>query len=97
MSVEEIRATYDLGPEAVIALVQRLLAIIAQQRQQIAALEAQVEALQARVKELETGLPLIARTAVSLPAAMASAGRTGVCANPAARNPGDSSAILATP
>lgn len=56
MSVEEIRATYDLGPEAVIALVQRLLAIIAQQQQQIAALEAQVEALQARVKELEDRL-----------------------------------------
>lgn len=56
VTVEEIRVTYDLGPESVIALVQRLLAIIAQQQQQIAALEAQVEVLQARVKELEDRL-----------------------------------------
>lgn len=56
MTGEEIRAIYDLGPEAVIALVQRLEAIIAQQQQQIAALQAQVAALQARVKELEDRL-----------------------------------------
>ncbi len=56
VTVEEIRAIYDIGPEAVIALVQRLEAIIAQQQQQIAALQGQVAALQARVKELEDRL-----------------------------------------
>jgi transposase len=43
---EEIRAVYDQGPEAVIALVEQLYALIAQHQEQIAQ-------LQGRVKELE--------------------------------------------
>jgi transposase len=46
MTREEIRAVYDQGPEAVIALVEQLYALIAQHQEQIAQ-------LQGRVKELE--------------------------------------------
>jgi transposase len=49
MNRAEIQAVYDAGPEAVIALVERLLATIAQQ--QVA-----IEALTARVKQLEDRL-----------------------------------------
>jgi transposase len=43
---EEIRAIYDQGPEAVIALVERLYALMDQQQAQIAALRARVQALE---------------------------------------------------
>lgn len=46
---EEIKAVYDQGPEAVIALVEQLYLAFAQQQEQIAQ-------LQARVKELEDRL-----------------------------------------
>src|SRR5436309_2570855 len=49
MKREEIKAIYDQGPEAVIALVERLFAIIEQQQEQI-------EKLTARVQELEDRL-----------------------------------------
>src|SRR5712691_884144 len=43
---EEIRAVYDQGPEAVIALVERLYALMDQQQAQIAELRARVHALE---------------------------------------------------
>src|SRR5713226_9645512 len=43
---EEIRAVYDQGPEAVIALVERLYALMDQQQAQIAELRARVQALE---------------------------------------------------
>jgi transposase len=46
MTREEIRAVYDQGQEAVIALVEQLYVLIAQHQEQIAQ-------LQGRVKELE--------------------------------------------
>lgn len=49
MKREEIQAVYDLGAEAVIALVEGLFAIIHEQ-------QTQIEALTARVKELEDRL-----------------------------------------
>lgn len=49
MNREEIQAVYDLGPDAVIALVEQLFAIIHAQQSQIASLTA-------RVKELEDRL-----------------------------------------
>ena len=45
---EEILAVYAAGPEAVVALVEQLLARLAQQEQQIARLTARVNALEAR-------------------------------------------------
>jgi hypothetical protein len=50
MTRAEIQAVYDSGPEAVIALVERLLATISQQ-------QAAIDALTARVKQLETLTP----------------------------------------
>jgi Transposase and inactivated derivatives len=46
---EEIRAVYDQGPEAVIALVEQLYALIAQQQEQIAQLQGRVTALEDRL------------------------------------------------
>jgi transposase len=43
---EEIRAVYDQGPEAVIALIERLDALLDQQQAQIAELRARVQALE---------------------------------------------------
>ena len=43
---EEIRAVYDQGPEAVIALVERLYTLMDQQQAQIAELRARVQALE---------------------------------------------------
>src|SRR4030095_8983798 len=43
---EEIRAVYDQGPAAVIALVERLYAFMDQQQAQIAELRARVQALE---------------------------------------------------
>src|SRR5712692_4055743 len=43
---EEIRAVYDQGPEAVIALVERLYALMDQQQAQIAELRSRVQALE---------------------------------------------------
>jgi transposase len=63
MNRAEIQAIYDAGPEAVIALVERLLTTIAQQQvvmaqQQtlIAQQQAAIEALTARVQQLEDRL-----------------------------------------
>ena len=53
MTREEIRAVYDQGPEAVIALVERLYAALAQ--------------LPGRVKELEDGLATTSRNSSKPP------------------------------
>ncbi len=49
MTRDEVRAVYDAGPEAVIALVERLLGLIAEQ-------QAAITQLTARVKQLEDQL-----------------------------------------
>jgi Transposase IS66 family. len=49
MAREEIRAVYDQGPEAVIALVEQLYALIAQQQEQIAQLQGWVKGLEDRL------------------------------------------------
>jgi transposase len=49
MDRDEIKAVYDRGPDAVIALVESLFAIIEQQQQQIAALTERVKQLEARL------------------------------------------------
>src|SRR5574341_60465 len=46
LTCEEIRAVYDQGPEAIIALVESLCTLIDQQQAQIAALQARVKALE---------------------------------------------------
>ncbi len=56
MTREEILAIYNSGPEAVIALVERLLARIAEQDRRIEEQEKTIAALTARVKELEDRL-----------------------------------------
>jgi Na+:H+ antiporter, NhaB family len=53
---EETKAVYDQGPEAVIALVERLCVPIEEQQGQNAQLQAQVATLKNRVKELEDRL-----------------------------------------
>src|SRR5438128_9688067 len=50
MTHHEIQAAYEAGPDAVKALVERLLATISQQ-------QATIDALTARVKQLETVTP----------------------------------------
>jgi transposase len=57
---EEIKAVYDQGPEAVIALVEQLYLAFAQQQEQIAQ-------LQARVKELEDRLAINSRNSSKPP------------------------------
>jgi transposase len=49
MTHEEIRAVYGQGPEAVVALVEQLYALIVQQQEQIAQLQARVQALEDRL------------------------------------------------
>jgi transposase len=46
LTPEEIRAVYDQGPEAVLALVERVYALMDQQQAQIAELRARVQALE---------------------------------------------------
>jgi len=46
LTPEEIRAVYDQGPEAVMALVERVYALMDQQQAQIAELRARVQALE---------------------------------------------------
>src|SRR5919109_4090785 len=60
MTREEIRAVYDQGPDAVIALVEQLYALIAQHQEQIAQ-------LQARVKELEDRMATTSRNSSKPP------------------------------
>lgn len=57
---EEIRTVYDQGPEAIIALVESLYALIDQQ-------QAQLTALRARVKELEDRLATNSRNSSKPP------------------------------
>jgi transposase len=49
MTREEIRAIYDQGPEAVIALVEQLYAALAQQQEQFAQLQGRVKGLEDRL------------------------------------------------
>ena len=49
MTREEIRAVYDQGPEAAIALVEQLYAARAQQQEQIAQLQGRVKGLEGRL------------------------------------------------
>ena len=51
MNRDEIKAVYDLGPEAIIDLVQRLLALISEQQQQMALLTARVKELEDRLAQ----------------------------------------------
>jgi transposase len=60
MTREEIRAVYDQGPDAVIALVEQLYALITQQQEQIAP-------LQGRVKELEDRMATTSRNSSKPP------------------------------
>lgn len=81
LSREEIRAIYDQGPEAVIALVERLLATIEQQQEQIAQVNA-------RVKELEDRLALNSRNSSKPPSSNAPAQRTKSSRTPSGKKPG---------
>ena len=56
LSRDEILAVYDAGPEAVVDLVERLLARQTELEQQVQTLSAQVQTLTARLQELETRL-----------------------------------------
>lgn len=85
---EEIKAIYDQGPEAVIALVERLCAVIASQQQQMAPLQAQVATLQARVKDLEDQLALNSRNSSQPPSSDTLAPRTRSLRTPSGRTPG---------
>ncbi len=49
MKREEIKAIYDLGPDAVIDLVERLFRLIEEQQLELATLKAQVKELEARL------------------------------------------------
>src|ERR1051325_11797838 len=53
MTRDEILTVYQAGPEAVIALVDHLLAVIAQQQHTINQQQQAIERLDARVRELE--------------------------------------------
>jgi transposase len=81
LSREEIRAIYDQGPEAVIALVERLLATIEQQQEQIAQVNA-------RVKEVEDRLALNSHNSSKPPSSNAPAQRTQSSRTPSGKKPG---------
>lgn len=51
MSQDEIRAVYAVGPDAIVALVEHLLARLSQQQQQIDALTGRVQELEARLSQ----------------------------------------------
>ncbi|MBA2678779.1 MAG: IS66 family transposase [Ktedonobacteraceae bacterium] len=59
MTPDEILQVYEAGPEAVIALVTRLLGIISEQSQQIALLQQQNEHLMVRVQALEAQVQVL--------------------------------------
>lgn len=81
MTREEIRAVYDQGPEAVIALVEQLYALIAQQQEQIAQ-------LQARVKGLEDRLATTSRNSSKPPSSDGFVKRTRSLREPSTRKSG---------
>jgi Transposase and inactivated derivatives len=78
---EEIKAVYDQGPEAVIALVEQLYLLIAQQQEQI-------EQLRARVKELEDRLATNSRNSSKLPSSDGLAKQTRSLRQPSSRKSG---------
>lgn len=64
---DEIKTIYDLGPQAVIDLVERLFHIIEQQQTVIQQQQAQIDSLTARVKELEDRLATNSRNSSKPP------------------------------
>src|SRR5574341_931470 len=78
---EEIRAVYDQGPEAIIALVERLCALIDQQ-------QAQVAELRARVKELEDRLATNSRNSSKPPSSDSFTKQTRSLRQPSGRQSG---------
>jgi transposase len=89
LSREEIRAIYAQGPEAVIALVERLVATIQPQQEQI-------EQLNARVKELEDRLALNSRNSSKPPSSNPPAQRTQSSRTPSGKKPGAQPGHLGT-
>jgi transposase len=81
MGRQEIIAIYEQGPEGVIALVERLFAIIQQQQEQI-------EQLNARVKELEDRLALNSRNSSKPPSSNTPAQRPKSSRTPSGKKPG---------
>lgn len=81
LSREEIRVIYEQGPEAVIALVERLLATIEQQQEQIAEVNA-------RGKEVADRLALNSYNSSKPPSSNAPAQRTKSSRTPSGKKPG---------
>jgi transposase len=88
MTREEIRAVYERGPEAVIALVEQLFLLITQQQEQIARQEEQIAQLQARVKELEDRLATNSRNSSKPPSSDGPAKQTHSLRQPSTRKSG---------
>src|SRR5215210_7647438 len=86
---EEIKAVYDQGPEAVIALVEQLYLLIVQQQEQIAQ-------LQARVKELEDRLATNSRNSSKPPSSDGFAKKTRSLRHKSAKKPGAQTGHKAT-
>lgn len=78
LSREEIIATYEQGPDAVVAVVEGL----------VAAFQQQIEQLNARVKELEDRLALNSRNSSQPPSSNASAQRPKSSRTPSGKKPG---------
>src|SRR5919109_3248745 len=81
MTREEIRAVYDQGPEAVIALVEQLYALIAQHQEQIAQ-------LQGRGKELEDRFATNSRNSSKPPSSDGFVKQRRSLREPSTRKPG---------
>jgi transposase len=81
LSRAEISAIYDQGPEAVIALVERLMAILEAQQEQMAQVNA-------RVKEMEDRLALNSRNSSKPPASNAPAHRIKSSRTASGKKPG---------
>jgi transposase len=78
LSREEIIATYEQGPDAVVALVEGLCTAFKQQ----------IEELSARVKELEDRLGLNSRNSSKPPSSNTPAQRTKSLRTPSGKKPG---------
>lgn len=88
MTRAQIQAVYDQGPDAVFALVERLLATIAQQQATLLQQQATIDALSARVKLLEDRLAKDSHNSSKPPSSDPPARKPKSLRSPSGKKPG---------